>query len=231
MSERRATPDDGEQPRKVKTRVPPVLHYTYPRIGTLEETIYDVCRQSGIRELPQLTQSGDAPEYDWLLHRTFASVQPRAPKLPLSTSFQQLSSLDEVLARALSQLLKAHSSPHNVLCYGVRRRRDPDSRRGGGGIFGGGGANIYNDRRGVPFRDAAGDDDDVDVVAANTGNPTAGGSGRSVGVDAQGTARAALDFEVVWRSSAVEAGRVTGGVGRDGTHLVAPKIRGRIRWR
>jgi telomerase reverse transcriptase len=138
---------DGEQPPLRKpaahtTRVPPVLKCAYPNIRTLEEAIHALCKQAGLRSLPQLTRPGDATEYQWLLRRVFVSVPSKAPKLPLSTSFQQLSSLDEVLARALSQLFKQHYAPNNVLCYGVRRRRSPDARYGGGG--GGVGRGAYN---------------------------------------------------------------------------------------
>lgn len=123
-------------------RVPPVLRSAYPRIATLEQTIRDACAHLG--RLPALTMPGDPAAYsDWLLRRTFASVHARAPKLPPSTSFEQLSSLDEVLARALSQHFRASAAPNNVLCYGVRRRR-PDAHRRSSGAWtsvGGGGAN------------------------------------------------------------------------------------------
>ena len=253
--------DGGEEqpPRKVNsTRVPPVLRCAYPGIATLEETIYHLCRQSGLRGLPLLRarpdgdgddDDDDAPEYECLLRRTFACVHKTAPKLPLSTSFQQLSSLDEVLTRALSQLFKSHSSPNNVLSYGMRRRRAPDSYGAGAGAgagAGGGGANIganinSNGNNGrAPDndnRDGVGEGAGVDTSAAAGGNGGGGrggggrggggggggthrvhheqtvrGGGGGGGVDAQAAARAralsrgaALDFEVVCRSSAVEA--------------------------
>ena len=190
-------------------RVPPVLRCVYPRIATLEETITELCHAAGLRPPPLrpfssdavATNNNNASDFDTLLRRTFVSLPLRAPKLPPSTSFEQLSNLNEVLSRAYYLHFKAASTPNNVLCYGMRRR-GPNSaavRNGGGGlgtIFATAGANLYNPE-GANNCGGGGDGGGLETADAQ-----AAAAAERARVLAQ---TASLDVEVVHRSAAVDA--------------------------